>query len=188
MSASPSPRDTESAPMRVSSGAIRFSMASAESVPTTWMPYGRNTPLSDSSAKTCFPTSAACVVRYALPPPVVLSSSVHPTTRTVRRGRRPSVFMSRTASHAATTPPASSIAPCPTSHESMWPPITTTSSGFSRPRSSATALRDGTLGRFRAPITSRATIGCPRSCIRCSSIASSTVIAAAGIRLATVLS
>jgi hypothetical protein len=55
---------------------------------------------------------------------------VQSTTRTVRRGRRFSRFISRTASHAATLPPPSSIAPWPTSHESMWPPITTTSSGL----------------------------------------------------------
>ena len=79
--------------------------------------------------------------------------------RTVRRGRRPSAFIRRTASHATTTPPASSIAPCPTSHESMCPPITTTSSGFSRPRSSATTLRDGASGSVRALIWSRTLIG-----------------------------
>ena len=49
----------------------------------------------------------------------------------VRFGLSPSCFISRTASHAATLQPPSSIAPCPTSHESMCPPSTTTSSGFS---------------------------------------------------------
>ena len=41
------------------------------------------------------------------------------------------------ASMHMTEPAPSSCAPCPTSQESMWPPITTISSGFSRPRSSA---------------------------------------------------
>ena len=70
----------------------------------------------------------------------------------------------------------------------MCPPITTTSSGFSRPRSSATTLRDGASGKLRAFITSFTDTGCPRSCIRCSSIASSIASAAEGILAATVLS
>ena len=90
--------------------------------------------------------------------------------------------MSRTASHAATEPPASSIAPCPTSQESMCPPSTTTSSGRSRPTSSATTLRDRAGGSWRAPIRSVSTTGSPRSCIRRSIIASSTLSAAAGMR------
>ena len=89
--------------------------------------------------------------------------------------------MSRTASHAATAPPPSSIAPWPTSHESMCPPTTTTSSGFSRPTISATTLRDGASGKVRAPMRSVRTIGSPRSWNRCSIAASSTLSAAAGI-------
>ena len=53
------------------------------------------------------------------------SSLVHSTTRTVRRGRRFSFFMRRSASHVTTQPPPSSVAPAPTSHESRWPPTTT---------------------------------------------------------------
>ena len=89
--------------------------------------------------------------------------------------------MSRTASHAPTAPPPSSIAPCPTSHESMWPPSTTTSSGFSRPTISAITLRDGASGSLRAPMRRVSTTGSPRSWNRCSIMASSTLSAAAGI-------
>ncbi len=90
--------------------------------------------------------------------------------------------MSRTASQAATLPPASSMAPWPTSQESMWPPSTTTSSGRSRPRISATTFRDITSGSERASMRRLTTMRCPRSCMRWSIMASSTVMAAWGIR------
>ena len=92
--------------------------------------------------------------------------------------------MRRSASQATITPPPSSIAPVPTSHESLWPPITTTSSGRSEPVISATALRDGASGSVRASILSWTTTRWPRCCMRCSIAASSMEMAANGIGLA----
>ena len=145
-------------------------------------PVGLNTPLSDSIASTWFFRSAAWRRAYSLAPPRPFSSFVHNTTRMVRRGLRPAFMMSRAASHAARQPPPSSIAPWPTSHESMWPLTMTISLGFSRPRISAITLRDLAGGSVRASIFSSMRIGSPRVCIRASIMASSTESAACGIR------
>ena len=85
-------------------------------------PVGRKTPPSDSSISTWFGELIPIAVavgdgRRASP----FSSLVHSTTRTVRRGRRFSFFISRSASHVTTQPPPSSVEPVPTSHESKWP-------------------------------------------------------------------
>ena len=77
------------------------------------------------------------------------------TTRTVRRGRRFSFFISRSASHVTMHPPPSSVEPVPTSQESKWPPTTTTSSGRSRPRISPTTLAESASGRNFASIFRR---------------------------------
>ena len=111
------------------------------------------------------------------------SSFVHNTTRTVRLGRRPSLSISRAASHAARQPPPSSIAPCPTSHESMWPLTMTISSGFSRPGISAMTFREMPSGSVRASIFNRTRIVSPRAAMRVSILASSSDRAACGIFL-----
>ena len=63
----------------------------------------------------------------------------------------------------------------------MWPPMTTISSGFSRPSSSPITLRDGASGSVCASILSVTTIFSPRSCMRWNIMASSIGIAAEGI-------
>lgn len=78
-------------------------------------------------------------------------------------------------------PPPSSIAPDPTSHESMWPPITTISSGFSRPRNSPMTLWLSASGSIRALIRSVTRTLSPRLIMRRIIIASSAVTLACGI-------
>lgn len=79
------------------------------------------------------------------------------TTRTVRFGdeAQASSFSNTAASIAIAQPAPSSFAPSPTSHESMWPPITTISAGSSRPVSSATTFALSASGSVFAPIASR---------------------------------
>lgn len=69
------------------------------------------------------------------------SSSVNQTTRIVLLGLNPISFNMRILSNATIQPWPSSCAPWPTSHESIWAPITTISFGFSRPINSAMILR-----------------------------------------------
>ena len=90
----------------------------APSFPVKPNPSGRNTPPSDSSISTCLSSSPRCESRYAIPPRPPFSSFVNRITRTVRRARRLSFFMRRSASQVTTHPPPSSVAPAPTSHES----------------------------------------------------------------------
>ena len=73
------------------------------------------------------------MARYALPPAPPFSSFTQNTSRMVRRGFSPSRWIKATASSDAMIPEPSSCAPWPTSHESIWPPRTTISSGFSGP-------------------------------------------------------
>jgi len=87
----------------------------------------------------------------------------------------------RMASHATKTPPASSITPAPTSHESMCPPITTTSSGLVVPRTSAMMLRDCASSKKCASMYSLITTGMPRLTRRSIRSASSWVMAAPGM-------
>jgi hypothetical protein len=95
---------------------------------------------------------------------------VHNTTRTVRRGRRFSFFMIRSASHVTMQPPPSSVAPAPTSHESRCPLTTTILSGFSRPRNSPTTLADVASASKCASIFNRTTMRLPRSAMRCKAV------------------
>ena len=67
--------------------------------------------------------------KYAALPRVPFSSFIQATTRTVRRGTRPSDFSSATAPIDAVTPMPSSIAPVPRSQLSRWPETSTTCSG-----------------------------------------------------------
>ncbi len=55
----------------------------------------------------------------------------------------------------------SSCAPCPTSHESMWPPITTTSSGWSVPRISPITSPESASGSMCAAISRCTRTGTP---------------------------
>ena len=120
--------------------------------------------------------------RRPRPPAPPFSSLVQSTTRTVRRGRSPSRCISRTASHAATAPPPSSIAPCPTSQESMWPPSDDHLVRLLPADHLGHHVARRRVGQRRArPSGASTTIGSPRSCNRCSIIASSTLSAAAGI-------
>ena len=128
--------------------------ARAASLPVKPNPVGRKTPsripASSRDSAAGRGSDRGSRGRRAAP----FSSFVHSTTRTVRRGRRFSFFIRRSASHVTTHPPPSSVDPVPTSHESKWPPMTTTSSGSSRPRSSPTTLAESASGRKCASISS----------------------------------
>ena len=66
------------------------------------------------------------------------------TTRTVRRGARPTAAMTRAASSTIAQPAPSSMAPVPRSHESRCAPSSTTSLARSRPGTSPTTFADST--------------------------------------------
>mmetsp|Transcript_4602 Transcript_4602/g.16197 ORF Transcript_4602/g.16197 Transcript_4602/m.16197 type:complete len:214 (+) Transcript_4602:97-738(+) len=104
-------------------------------------PVGVNTPMSLSIPSMWLATSSSDRESlYASAPRPPFSSFTHPMARMVRRGWRPASFSTRRACHAAMMPPPSSIAPVPTSQESVWPPTTTTFSGNSLPMISPMTL------------------------------------------------
>ena len=111
---------------------------------------GLKPPLSVSSANTVLASSLAWSAAYAFAPCVPFSSFVNSTTRIVRFGASPSFFSVAAACITITSPAPSSCAPCPTSHESMCAPITTTSSGCTLPVCSPITFQR--LGAVREPL------------------------------------
>mmetsp|Transcript_21190 Transcript_21190/g.53484 ORF Transcript_21190/g.53484 Transcript_21190/m.53484 type:complete len:222 (-) Transcript_21190:520-1185(-) len=169
--------------MGTSSCAISCTMLTAAGAAVSCSPYGRNVPRSLSITMEKLGDSLWCTAWYWSAPTPPNSSHVHSTARSVRFGFRPSAFTASSACREMKAPPASSMAPCSpgASHESRWPLTSTTSCGTSTPVTSAIRLRDLASGRVRALIFIRTVSRSPRSCMRWSICAASTVMHAPGM-------
>src|SRR5256885_65796 len=179
MSAPPASPSTNFAAPMFFSGASQGLRSTFPSPPAgRTRPSGPPAPLPDSRAATWLFASLSWALAYAFPPASPFSSFMNSTTRMVRRGGGRSWAARRAASITMTAPAPSSIAPCARSHESRCAPSRTTSSGFSRPRTSATTFDDWTSGSVLHPSQSRTWTRAPFASRRCNRSASSVEMAA----------
>ena len=101
-------------------------------------------PVSCTKTPETFSSSFLCASTYIFEPTSPSSSPLNSTNRIVRFGFKFSFASALAASSTTIEPVPLSVVPVPRSHESRCAPSSTTSSGFSLPRISATVLYTST--------------------------------------------
>ena len=108
--------------------------------PPSENPVTRPLPSSNTIAAMARSSSARCAMHIRVRAEHALLLPLNRMNRIERRGRSPVRWMSRAASITSAALQPLSSAPVPSSQESRCAPSTTNSSGFSRPRISATTF------------------------------------------------